>query len=98
MKNTITVIDWFKNAAYKKQCSFIQFHVENVYKSLSLNLFNEAIQYARTIRKYMTVIKLSSNIQQKLCSFITTNPKKRNLETQILMYLWVVMMEQRFVN
>ena len=41
--------------------------------------------------KYLTMRKLPSNIQEKLCSFITTNPAARNLETQILMYLWVVM-------
>ena len=29
------------------------------------------------LRKYLTVIKLPSNIQEKLCSFITTNPGKR---------------------
>ena len=34
-----------------KQCIFIQFDVENFYSSILLNLFNEAIQYARTIMK-----------------------------------------------
>ena len=48
-KNITTVIDWFKNVTNKKQCSFIQFDLENFYPSLSLNLFNEAIQYATTI-------------------------------------------------
>ena len=48
-KNTATVIDWLKNVANEKQCSFIQFDVENIYPSISLNLFNEAIQYTTTI-------------------------------------------------
>ena len=48
-KNTATVSDWFKNVANKKLCSFIQLDVENIYPSISLNLFNEAIKYARTI-------------------------------------------------
>ena len=42
-KNTATVSDWFKNVANKKLCSFIQLDVENIYPSISLNLFNEAI-------------------------------------------------------
>ena len=48
-KNTANVIDWFKNVVNEKQCSFIQFDMENFYPSISLNLFNEAIQYASTI-------------------------------------------------
>ena len=62
-KNTTTVTDWFKNVANKKQCRFIQFDVENFYLSTSLNLFNEAIQYASTITEISdsdkTVIKHS---------------------------------------
>ena len=47
------------------------------------NVFNEATQYANsTISEIsdLTVIKISSNIQEKLCSFIATNAGKRNLE------------------
>ena len=79
-KNTTTVTDQFKNIANKKQCSFIQFDVGNFYPSISLNLFNEAIQYASTITE------------------ISDSEEKRNVETQILMYLWVVVTEQRFVS
>ena len=50
-KNTTTVIDWFKNVASKKQCSFIQFDVESFYPSISLNFFSDGIQYVSTIRK-----------------------------------------------
>ena len=49
MGSTATVIDCFKNVANKKQWTFIHFDVENVCPSISLNLFNEAIQYASTI-------------------------------------------------
>ena len=54
-KSTKTVSDWFKNLADKKQCSFIQLDVENFYPLISLNLFNEAIQYACTITKITLV-------------------------------------------
>ena len=45
-KNTSSVIDWFKNIPNKRQSSFIQFDVENFHPSISLTLFNNAIQYA----------------------------------------------------
>ena len=48
-KNITTVTDWFKNVADKKHCSFIQFDLENFKPSILLKLFNEAIQYAKTI-------------------------------------------------
>ena len=62
-KNT-TVVNWFENKPNKKQCSFIQSDMENFYTSISLSLFDEAIQYAsRNIKK--------SHI------FKTTNPEKK---------------------
>ena len=63
--------------------------------------FSETIHYASTITNMSDRAdsdKAITNIQEKRCSFITTNPGKRNLATQILMYLWVVMMKQRFVS
>ena len=48
-KNTSSVIYWFKNIPNKSQSSFIQFDVENFYPSISLNLFNNDIQYASEI-------------------------------------------------
>ena len=48
-KNTSSVIDWFENIPNKNQPSFIQFDVENLYPSISLNLSNNAIQYASEI-------------------------------------------------
>ena len=45
-KNTSSVIEGFKNIPNKRQSRFIQFDVENFYPSISLTLFNNAIQYA----------------------------------------------------
>ena len=45
-KNTSSVIDLFKNIPNKRQPRFIQFDVENFCPSISLTLFNNAIQYA----------------------------------------------------
>ena len=43
MKNSSAVIKWFKNIQNKNNCSFIVFHIENVYLSISLTFFNNAI-------------------------------------------------------
>ena len=73
-KNTTTVIDWFKNIANKKQCSFIQFDVENFYPSISLNLFNEAIQYASTITEISDSDKTIIKHSRKTLLFHNNHP------------------------
>ena len=46
-KNTHGVIDWFNRITDKNRSSFFQFDIENFYPSILLQLFNEAIQYAK---------------------------------------------------
>ena len=48
-KNTSQVITWFKNIKCKKTSSFVNFDVENFYPSISIDLFTDAISYAKTI-------------------------------------------------
>ena len=48
-KNTSEVITWVKNINNKKKTSFINFDVGNFYPSISIELFTEAINYAKTI-------------------------------------------------
>ena len=43
-KNSDTVINWFKNIPEKKSCTLIVFNIENSYPSISLELFNKALQ------------------------------------------------------
>ena len=66
-KNTLTVIDWFKNVPNKRLSCFIQFDAENFHPSISLNLFNNAIQYANKIieicNRYTSIIKHSRKTQ-----------------------------------
>ena len=47
--NTSEVITWFKNIKNKNKTSFINFDVESFYPSISIELFTEAINYAKTI-------------------------------------------------
>ena len=48
-KNSNAVIEWFKNIQNKSKRSFIVFDIENFYPSISLTLFNNAIQFAKEI-------------------------------------------------
>ena len=46
-KNTSSVITWFEKITHKQTSSFICFDVENVYPSISNNLFKETIKFPR---------------------------------------------------
>ena len=48
-KNSNAVIEWFKSILNKSKRSFIVFDIENFYPSISLTLFNNAIQFAKEI-------------------------------------------------
>ena len=48
-KNTSQVMTWFKNIKSKKASSFVNFDVENFYPSISIDLFTDAISYAKAI-------------------------------------------------
>ena len=58
----------------------------------------EVIQYVSTITEISDIDKAIIKHSRKLYSFITVNLVKRNQETQILMNLRDVMMEQIFLN
>ena len=46
-KNTNTVIAWFKSLPDKSCLSFVNFDIDSFYPSISPNLFQEAIDFAR---------------------------------------------------
>ena len=73
-KNAATVKDWFKNPANKNQCSFIQFDVGNLYLSIFLNLFNEAIQYASTFTEIPDNDKTNIKHSRKRLLFYNNQP------------------------
>ena len=47
-RNSKTVIDWFKTIPHKKEFHFIKFDIVRFYPSISKNVLNEAIQFARS--------------------------------------------------
>ena len=49
MENTNSVISWFKQLQDKNISSFVDFYVESFYPSISENLFQETINFAKDI-------------------------------------------------
>ena len=47
-RNTSTVIDWFKNLADKQKRKFIKFDIAEFYPSISEDLLNKSIDYAKS--------------------------------------------------
>ena len=48
-KNTDNVINWFNNIEYKKDCTFIQFDLKNFYPSITEEILEEAISFAKSL-------------------------------------------------
>lgn len=46
-KNTHAVIDWFKDIPGKRRCTFLQYDIEQFYPSISAELFEKAITFAK---------------------------------------------------
>ena len=49
--NTATVINWFKNLSDKHKSKFIKFDIAELYPSISENLLNKFIEYAKPFTK-----------------------------------------------
>ena len=47
-KNSTSVIEWFNNIQNKNQHRFVVFDIESFYPSISEDLFNEALSFAKT--------------------------------------------------
>ena len=50
-RNTATVINWFKNLSDKHKRKFIKFDIAEFYPSISENLLNKSIAYAKSFTK-----------------------------------------------
>ena len=48
-KNSASVIEWFKAIKDKQQCTFIVFDIESFYPSISLDLYDKALKFAKEI-------------------------------------------------
>ena len=56
-RNTSTVIDWLKNLADKQKWKFIKFEIAEFYPSISEDLLNKPIDYAKS---FTTIGEMSS--------------------------------------
>ena len=48
-KNTDNVISWFNNIENNKDCTFIQFDIKNFYPSITEEILEEAISFAKSL-------------------------------------------------
>ena len=48
-KNTSKVINWFNNIENKKYCSFIQFDIKEFYPSITEEILEQAISFAKSL-------------------------------------------------
>ena len=46
-KSTYSLIEWYRNIKRKDQCSFVVFDIESFYLSISTQLFDEAVSFAK---------------------------------------------------
>ena len=46
-RNTSELINWFKSIENKNECSFVCFDIENFYPSISPQLLDDSIQFAK---------------------------------------------------
>ena len=64
-KNSTSVIEWFNNITNKDQHRFVVFDIESFYPSISEDLFNEALNFAKTkidiTNQEMSIIMHSRN-------------------------------------
>ena len=48
-KNTSNVINWFNNIENKKDCSFIQYDIKEFYPSITEEILEKAISFAKSL-------------------------------------------------
>ena len=48
-RNTFTVIEWFKATKYKAKCRFIKFDIDEFYPSISIELLDRSISFAKSL-------------------------------------------------
>ena len=85
-KNSASVIEWFNSIPNKNQHRLVAFDIESFYPSISEDLFNEALNFAKTkvdITKQEMLILMQSH---------NTLSFNKNLEMKSLMYQWGALM------
>ena len=97
-ESSTSVIKLYKTIPNKNQYRFIIFNIENFYPSISLELFNEALNFAKALTDINeTDVSIMMQARKTLLLMIASLGCK-SLVKKILMYQWGALMEVRFVN
>ena len=96
-KNTNNAINWFNNTENKKDFTFIQFDIKDFYPSITEEILQEAISFAKPL------IDIDNHkIRTKHCrkSFLFHNNVawKKKLRQVVLTSPWAVMMVRKYAN
>ena len=94
-KNYSAVIKCFRNIENKPNCSFIIFDIQDFYQSISLSLFNRAIEFGKEITIYQMMKFPSLCNQGKRYSSVMVNRGLKRMTRMISVYQWAATMEQR---
>ena len=73
VENSTSVIEWYKTIPNKDQYRFIIFDIENVYPSISLELFNETLNFAKTLTD---ISETDVSIMMQACKTLLFNDSK----------------------
>ena len=96
-KNTSNVVNWFNNIENKKDCSFIQFDIKEFYPSITEEILEEAISYAKSPididdHKIRTIKHCSKSL------LFYNNVAWKKLRQVVLTSPWAIMMALKYAN
>ena len=97
-KDSKDVINWFQNIPEKAKSCFIQFDIDAFYPSINTQLFDAAINYAKTIT---TIDDNDLNIimqSRKTLLFTNSDIWVKKLAARISMFQWAAMTVPKYAN
>ena len=96
-RNTAIVIDWFKNLPNKSKCRFIKFDIADFYPSITKDLLEKSIEYAKSF----TIIECKPlklfNLHVSHYYLAKTGHGWRKI-TRYLTWQWEALMELKYTK
>ena len=97
-KNTKDVITWFNNIENKSCYSFVQFDIVDFYPSISEELFNKSVDYAKNFSNISDDEMRLLRHCKKSFLFDQNSTLVKKPDHKILMLQWAATMGQKHVN
>ena len=97
-RNTSTVIEWFKAIKNKAKCRFIKFDIAEFYPSISIELLDRSISFAKSLIDIEGNIINTINHARKSLLFDDSGAWVKKMGTHYSMSQWAALTVQRCVN